>query len=73
MFHVYIKSILECLQRYPDVCAEDITVACFGGALQQHLPHCVALLGPQLRWELWRDACNSDHGQEQHCRRRHVR
>jgi hypothetical protein len=55
MFHVYIKSILECLQRHPDVCAEDITVACFGGALQQHLPHCVALLGPQLRWELWRE------------------
>ena len=55
MFHVYIKSILECLQRHPDVCAEDITVACFGGALQMHLPHCVALLGPHMRWELWRE------------------
>ena len=55
MFHVYIKSILECLKRHPEVRAEDITVACFGAALQMHLPHCMALLGPNMRWELWRD------------------
>jgi hypothetical protein len=55
MFHVYIKSILECLQRHPEVRAQDMTVACFGGALQQHVPHCMALLGPNLRWELWRE------------------
>ena len=55
MFHSYIKSILECLQRHREVRAEEITVACFGGALQMHLPHCMALLGPNLRWELWRE------------------
>jgi hypothetical protein len=32
--------------------AQDITVACFGGALQMQLPHCMALLGPNMRWEL---------------------
>jgi hypothetical protein len=55
MFHAYIKSIVECLQRHPEVPASDITVACFGGALQLHLPHCVALLGPNVAWELWRE------------------
>jgi len=55
MFHSYIKSIVTCLERHPEVRAEDITVACFGGALQQQLPHCMALLGPNMRWELWRD------------------
>ena len=55
MFHVYIKSIVECLQRHPEVRAQDITVACFGGALQMHVPHCVALLGPNISWELWRE------------------
>jgi len=55
MFHAYIKSIVACLKRHPEVRAEDITVACFGAALQQHLPHCVALLGPNMRWELWRE------------------
>ena len=55
MFHVYIKSIVECLLRHREVSAGDITVACFGGALQMHLPHCMALLGPNVRWELWRE------------------
>ena len=55
MFHAYIKSILACLQRHPEVRAGDITVACFGGALQMHVPHCMALLGPNMRWEMWRD------------------
>jgi hypothetical protein len=55
MFHSYIKSIVHCLKRHPEVRAEDITVVCFGGALQMHVPHCMALLGPNLRWEMWRD------------------
>jgi hypothetical protein len=55
MFHSYIKSIVHCLKRHPEVRAEDITVACFGGALQMHVPHCMALLGPNMRWEMWRD------------------
>ena len=55
MFHVYIKSVLECLKRHDDVRAEDITIACFGAALQMHVPHCMALLGPNMRWELWRE------------------
>ena len=55
MFTSYIKSIVECLQRCPDVPAKDITVACFGAALQLHVPHCVALFGPNLRWEIWRE------------------
>jgi hypothetical protein len=54
MFHCYIKSVLECLKRHPEVAARDITVACFGGALQLHVPHCMALLGPNMRWEIWR-------------------
>jgi hypothetical protein len=55
MLHAYIKSVLVCLQRHPEVRAEEITVACFGGALQMHLPHCMALLGPNMRWEMWRE------------------
>ena len=55
MFHAHIKSIVECLKRHPEVRAGDITVACFGAALQLHLPHCMAMLGPNVRWELWRD------------------
>jgi hypothetical protein len=35
--------------------AGDVTVACFGGALQMHVPHCMALLGPNIRWEIWRE------------------
>jgi len=55
MFHVYIKSIVECLKRHPEVRAGEITVACFGAALQLHVPHCMALLGPDVRWEMWRE------------------
>jgi len=55
MFHSYIKSIVECLKRHSEVRAEEITIACFGGALQQHVPHCMALLGPNMQWEIWRD------------------
>ena len=55
MFTSYIKSIVACLLRHPEVLAKDITVACFGAALQLHVPHCVALLGPNLRWEIWRE------------------
>jgi hypothetical protein len=55
MFHSYIKSIVHCLKRHPEVRAEDVTVACFGGALQMHVPHCMALLGPHMSWEMWRE------------------
>jgi len=55
MFHVCIKSIVQCLERHPEVRAQDMTVACFGGALQMHLPHCMALLGPHMSWEMWRE------------------
>ena len=55
MFHNYIKSIVLCLKRHPEVRAQDITIACFGAALQMQVPHCMALLGPDVRWEIWRD------------------
>ena len=55
LFHAYIKSIVACLERHPEVAAGEITVACFGAALQMHVPHCMALLGPNMRWELWRE------------------
>jgi hypothetical protein len=55
MFHVCIKSIVQCLERHPEVRVQDITVACFGGALQMHLPHCMTLLGPNMSWEMWRE------------------
>ena len=55
LFHAYIKSIVACLKRHPEVAAGEITVACFGAALQMHVPHCMALLGPNMRWELWRE------------------
>ena len=54
MFHAYIKSVLCTLEAHPDVPATDITVACFGAALQMHVPHATALLGPNLTWEIWR-------------------
>jgi hypothetical protein len=38
-----------------EAASEAEAVACFGGALQMHLPHCMALLGPNMSWEMWRD------------------
>lgn len=53
MLHAYTQSVLHCLDANRDVAATDITVACYGAALQLHLPHSIALLGPNLSWELW--------------------
>ncbi len=55
MFHVYIKTIAQTLHRHREVRVQDITVTCFGGALQTHVRHCMALFGPDLRWEMWRE------------------
>ena len=55
LFHAYIKSVAACLTRHPEVRAEELTVACFGAGLQMHIPYCMALLGPHMRWELWRE------------------
>ena len=54
MLHVYIKTILHALEAHADVPASDVTVACYGAALQVHVPHAITLLGPNLSWELWR-------------------
>lgn len=54
MFHAYIKSVLCTLEAHADIPATDITIACYGAALQKHVPHAVALLGPNLTWEIWR-------------------
>jgi hypothetical protein len=54
MLHVYIKTILHALEAHADVCASDVTIVCFGAALQVHVPHAITLLGPNLSWELWR-------------------
>ena len=54
MLHVYIKTILHTLETHPDVPAADLTIACYGAALQVHVPHAITLLGPNLSWELWR-------------------
>lgn len=56
MLHAYAQSVLHCLDVHPGVPAGSITVACYGGALQMHLPHTVALLGPNLSWELWSES-----------------
>ena len=53
MLHAYTQSVLHCLDARSDVAAKNITVACYGAALQMHLPHSIALLGPNLSWELW--------------------
>ena len=53
MLHAYTQSVLHCLDARSDVAATRITVACYGAALQMHLPHSIALLGPNLSWELW--------------------
>jgi hypothetical protein len=54
MFHAYIKTVLCTLEAHAEVPATDITVACYGAALQMHVPHAAALLGPNLTWEIWR-------------------
>jgi hypothetical protein len=54
MLHVYIKTILHALEKHADVPAADVTIACYGAALQVHVPHAITLLGPNLSWELWR-------------------
>jgi hypothetical protein len=54
MLHVYIKTILHALEVHADVPAADVTIACYGAALQVHVPHAITLLGPNLSWELWR-------------------
>jgi hypothetical protein len=53
MLHAYAQSVLHCLDARSDVAAKHITIACYGAALQMHLPHTIALLGPNLSWELW--------------------
>lgn len=54
MLHVYIKTIIHALEKHADVPAADVTIACYGAALQVHVPHAITLLGPNLSWELWR-------------------
>lgn len=54
MLHVYIKTILHALEAHADVPVSDVTIACYGAALQVHVPHAITLLGPNLSWELWR-------------------
>ena len=54
MFHAYIKTVLCTLEAHADVPASDITIACYGAALQMHVPHAAALLGPNVSWEIWR-------------------
>ena len=54
MLHVYIKTILHALEAHADVPVSDVTIACYGAALQVHVPHAITLLGPNLTWELWR-------------------
>lgn len=56
MLHAYTQSVLHCLDARSDIAAKDITVACYGAALQMHLPHSIALLGPNLSWELWTES-----------------
>ena len=53
MLHAYTQSVLHCLDARSEVAAKNITVACYGAALQMHLPDSIALLGPNLSWELW--------------------
>lgn len=54
MLHAYTTSVLHCLDAHADVPVSDITIACYGAALQTHLSHVIMLLGPNLSWELWR-------------------
>jgi len=54
MLHAYTTSVLHCLDAHADVPVSDITIACYGAALQAHLSHVIMLLGPSLSWELWR-------------------
>jgi hypothetical protein len=56
MLHAYTQSVLFCLDRHADVPASAITVACYGAALQHHLPHAIALLGRNLSWEIWSES-----------------
>jgi hypothetical protein len=56
MLHAYTESVLFCLDRHTDVPASSITVACYGAALQHHLPHAIALLGRNLSWEIWSES-----------------
>ena len=56
MLHAYAQSVLHCLDQHKDVPASSITVACYGAALQHHLPHTIALLGRNLSWEIWSES-----------------
>ena len=56
MLHAYAQSVLHCLDQHADTPASAITVACFGAALQHHLPHTIALLGRNLSWEIWSES-----------------
>ena len=70
MLHAYAQSVLHCLDAHPDVPASSITVACYGAALQMHLPHTVALLGPNLSWELWSERGNFQPLFEMHLKKK---
>lgn len=56
MLHAYTQSVLYCLDRHADIPASNITVACYGAALQHHLSHAIALLGQNLSWEIWSES-----------------
>ena len=56
MLHAYTQSVLCCLDTHADIPASNITVACYGAALQHHLPHTITLLGRNISWEIWSES-----------------
>jgi hypothetical protein len=70
MLHAYAQSVMCCLTGHPDVPASKVTIACYGAALQLHLPHTVALLGPNLSWELWSETGNFEPLFEMHLKKK---